>query len=368
MRIALVHRMSPGFAVCVLAVLSLLVVSATPAQQDQVTRTRQEIEALIEQMGRTPPAWWDSVALRYPETLDLTWPKAEGPWNSQKNVGQYLWDVINPNPHRWQEGVRFLHHLLAVNKDNREVLIKIMDALGGRYHDLLEDWPRAVFWWRKAAEMGGNENPLGLAHSYWKMGSREMTTEILSRYRTDYTRHGAVIKLWADLGEYDRALKLAESKVRYGRPDTAYLAAGDVYRSAGWYDQALEYYQKVLEVPDREKPWDLEMNRKRARANLDAIRLFEGLDISRVPDGAYEASSIGYAGQIHVEVQVKESRITAVEVMHHKEKQFYSAIEDTSKQIIAKQSVRGIDATTGATITSEAIINATAKALANASR
>ncbi|MHC4353293.1 MAG: FMN-binding protein [Planctomycetota bacterium] len=48
----------------------------------------------------------------------------------------------------------------------------------------------------------------------------------------------------------------------------------------------------------------------------------------------------------------------------HKERQFYSAFTDTPNQIIARQSVKGVDAVTGATMTSEAIINAAAKALA----
>jgi uncharacterized protein with FMN-binding domain len=38
---------------------------------------------------------------------------------------------------------------------------------------------------------------------------------------------------------------------------------------------------------------------------------------------------------------------------------------DTPAKIIAKQSVQGIDATSNATITSEAIINATAKVLSS---
>jgi len=41
---------------------------------------------------------------------------------------------------------------------------------------------------------------------------------------------------------------------------------------------------------------------------------------------------------------------------------------DTPKKIIDKQAVKGIDATSGATITSEAIINATAKALSAAQK
>jgi uncharacterized protein with FMN-binding domain len=61
-------------------------------------------------------------------------------------------------------------------------------------------------------------------------------------------------------------------------------------------------------------------------------------------------------------------RIVAVRVVKHSEKQFYSSLIDTPQRIIAKQSVKGVDTTSDATLTSEAIINATAKALAGAAR
>jgi uncharacterized protein with FMN-binding domain len=53
-----------------------------------------------------------------------------------------------------------------------------------------------------------------------------------------------------------------------------------------------------------------------------------------------------------------------VKVTRHREKQYYSSLTDTPAKILKRQGVAGIDATSSATITSEAIINATAKALA----
>ena len=64
-------------------------------------------------------------------------------------------------------------------------------------------------------------------------------------------------------------------------------------------------------------------------------------------------------------VVVQGGRIDSIRVTRHKEKQFYTALTDTPAQIVAKQSLR-VDATTGATVTSEAVISATAKALAGA--
>ena len=67
-------------------------------------------------------------------------------------------------------------------------------------------------------------------------------------------------------------------------------------------------------------------------------------------------------------VTVHSGRITDVKVEKHEEKQFYSSIKDTTADIVAKQGVKGVDATSGATITAVAIINASAKALVGGMR
>ena len=332
----------------------------------RVTRTRAEVEALITKVGGSSPEWWDSVEPTYPRTLDLNWPlKAPGKWNAQRNMGQYLWDVINPNPGKWKEGVKLVHQLMIRHKDDPAKLNRSMNTLGRMFHDLLEDWARAAFWWRMSARRGGRYNPLGLAHCYWKLGCREMAVEILSQYDRDYTRHGAVIKFWAEMGQFDKAIMLAEEKARSGMPDVGYLAAGDACRLAGDYEQALSYYEKAAAARNTSgREGDFKRNIERARAGVQAIKCFDALDISRISDGVYSGSSTAYAGPLYVSVTVKSGRIESVKITKHKERQFYSAFTDTPNQIIAKQSVKGVDAVTGATMTSEAIINATAKALA----
>ena len=99
---------------------------------------------------------------------------------------------------------------------------------------------------------------------------------------------------------------------------------------------------------------------------LRVLRMSTRSDLTRVPDGIYRSSSMGYEAQVHVEVAVRSGRIEDVRVTDHHEKQYYSSITDTCQKIIAKQGVTGIDATSSATMTSEAIINAAAKALAEA--
>jgi uncharacterized protein with FMN-binding domain len=336
--------------------------SSSPA--DVPVRTQAQVEALIKQAGTTPPDWWNSVALNYPPTLDLTWAEAKGPWDPSKNLGQFIWSSVNENPGRWKEGAKLLHHVLTVNKDSPERLARTMNALGTVYHNLLGDYARAAFWWRKAVaadyELADEKAP-DLAHCYWKLGSKEMAVAELAPYKEDDSRHGALIKLWGEMGELDKALALAEGMAKGGYPDVAYLAAGDACRMAGRNKQAMEFYQKVV---DATKGWrDIEQNKKRARASLEGLRAAEGLDLAKVADGTYTAESMGYAGPIQVAVTVQGDRILAVKVTKYQEKQYYTALTDTPAQIVRKQGIKGVDAVTSATVTSEAIMNATVKAL-----
>jgi uncharacterized protein with FMN-binding domain len=172
-----------------------------------------------------------------------------------------------------------------------------------------------------------------------------------------------MVKLLADMGETDRAVKICDASAK-AAPEHAYLHAGDACRLAGRYREALVYYQKVLGVDASGKQGErVKRFHDRANANIAAIKFFELFDLSKVADGTYEASSQGYEGPLEVTVAVAGGKITSVKVTNHREKQFYSALTDTPAKIIAKQSVKGIDTTSSATITSEAVVNATAKAL-----
>ena len=349
--------------------------SATPSRPDAGSdsargpqRTKGQIDELIKREGASLPDWWETTPLEYPQTLDLSFPEpAPGGWDNQKNVGQYIWDVINPNPGKWRGGIRFLSHLLEVNKGNREVEVRVMNSMGGIYCRMLGDYVRAAYWWRRAGvetRDGGNRG-VELAECYWKLGNKQMALELLGRMRTQF----ATIKLLSDMGETDRALAIAKSAAQGPTADWAYLYAGDALRVAGRHQEALAMYEKVLTVPATGKQQGrIERSHRRAQANIEGIKVFELLDLTCVPDGTYHSSSLGYEAQVSIEVVVRRGRIGDVRVTEHHEKQYYSSITDTCQKIIAKQSVTGIDTTSSATITSEAIINATAKALAEATK
>jgi uncharacterized protein with FMN-binding domain len=162
------------------------------------------------------------------------------------------------------------------------------------------------------------------------------------------------------MGEFNKALQMAEQSAKVW-PDAGNLTAGDICRFHGQYKQALQYYQKAVAARSgRNKRF-----KERAQASLDAIKAFELLELSRIRNGTYSADALGFRGQVFVAVSVKSAKIVSVKVTSHKEDRAYSSIGEIPRRIVEKQGLKGVDAVSGATVTSEAIINAAAKALAS---
>ncbi len=337
------------------------------AAPPRMIRSKAEIIAEIDRVGKTPPDWYDGTLLRYPDTLDLSWPEpAPKGWDSSKNVGQFIWDRINPNESKWREGVRLMHHILSTAEDPRQ-RERAMLALGSMYHNLHQDYARAAFWYQQAGiDKAPGDKPqdgLHLANCYWQLGSKPMalaTLKAMSR-----KPYGA-IKLLGDMGDTDDAIDMAERFSRSGDASVSFLYAGDACRMAGRLKVAEDYYRRAITAikpAEADKP-HRQRDKARAESSLAAIRFYT-LDAARVKDGTYTASSIGYEADVKVEVVMKSGKIENVGVVEHREKQFYSSITDTPQRILARQTVKDVDSTTGATITSEAIINATATAMAD---
>ncbi|MBM3834841.1 MAG: FMN-binding protein [Verrucomicrobia bacterium] len=335
-----------------------------------VQRAPADVEALIEQAGRTPPTWFEAAPLDYPQTLDLSWPDpAPVIWNYTRNVDHYIWDIISSNPKRYQSGVRLMHHLLAVNQQHEGTRVRAMNELGRMYFEYFRDYARAAFWWRQAkvdqnAKFAESTSPAQLAECYWRLGTRSMAVDLLTRLPLT----PAVVKVWGDLKETEKALALCDEGLKRGfLPSQTYLLAGDVCRAARNFTKAAEFYQRAQEVPATGNTTQVEQIKRdhdRARATLEVIRLFDALDVSRIADGKYPGKSLGYSGNLEVEAIVKGGRTESLEVTHNPDRQYFHAVEETIRRILARQTVNGVDAISGATITSEAVIRAAAKALA----
>lgn len=328
--------------------------------------TPDQVHAIIADAGSTPPDWFDATPLEYPDTLDLSWPlkPPTKDWQSQKNMGQYIWSVINENPRRWHSGIKLVHHCVTLHKDDSPLLERDMQTLGSMYFTLLQDYPRAAFWYQKANLSVSKTNGVRLAECYWRIGNPDMALDMMRGNRLPM----GAIKLLGDMGEIDWALRLTKAFGKYNTNYQAFILAGDALRQAEMPDEAINYYQQVIDSRKfRNKDYEKRF-KARARESVEAIRLFDQADVTKVEDGHYNDSSTGYAGQVNIEVLVEKGSMKSVSVTSHSEKQFYSALTDTTAQLLSTQSVQGIDATSGATITSQAIVNATAKALAKGSR
>jgi uncharacterized protein with FMN-binding domain len=231
------------------------------------------------------------------------------------------------------------------------------------YFILFQDYPRAAYWWREAGVDKNNPNSPRLAECYWRMGNELMAKDQLEG-RTVYLGHA---KLYGDMGDTKKAVEVADFIAsRSQQPHDAYLIAADALRLAGRYRDAINYYQKVLDADEARNEDYSRRYRGRAQESIDTIRSFELFDLRQAADGTYSASALGYEGPITVEVVIGGKRIQKVDVTDHKEKQYYSSLTDIPQQIIAKQSVKGVTATSHATITAEAVLKATAKAVAEA--
>lgn len=336
---------------------------AEPAAADApLVRSKAEVLAVIAAAGETPPDWFDSTPLDYPPTLDLSWPlqPPSGEWKSHVNMGQYIWSVVNENPRHWRSGIKLLHHCVKLHKADRVLLARDMNALGSAYFRLMQDYPRAAFWFQKGKPSVATQDGIHLAECYWRLGNPDMAKAMLH----ERTLNLAAIKLLGGMGELPWALRLTKAYNRTSAEPQANILVADALRSAGRLDQAKDYYQRVIDSKQyRDKEYEQRFV-TRAKESIETIRLYDLADVTKVADGVYSDSSTGYNGKLTVAVTVAGGRMESVKITDHKEKQFYSALTDTPQQLISNQGVLGIDATSGATITSQAIINATAKALA----
>ena len=331
-------------------------------------RTETAVRQLIQESGSRMPDWFDAAPLDFPETLDLNWPDIDTPiWNYQQHIDHYLWDIIDTNASRYRQGVKFISHLLD-RSDLPEIShSKAKEELGRMFFEFFQDYARAAFWWESAKvatseRFRTTDSPARLAECYAQLGNREMAIALLKTIPLT----PAVIKAWGGLRENDHALSLAKEALELGfEASEIHLLSGDACRNVGRYDEAAQYYQQALQV-EIKSPFkaEIERNHRRARDTMEVIRLFDRLDLAKVRNGTYRDRSYGYSGYVNVEVQTAQSSIESAKVTSMSDRQYYHAVEETLQRIKSKQSVKGVDAVSGATVTSEAVIRATARALA----
>lgn len=98
--------------------------------------------------------------------------------------------------------------------------------------------------------------------------------------------------------------------------------------------------------------------------SADTSNKKSGSNSTQYKDGTYTAAGKGKAGDVKVEVKIAEGKLTEINVLDNKET---PAMMDSVKQnlipeIIKKQTTKGVDAVSGATLASNAVLEAVGKA------
>ena len=352
-----VVRASGLLAVAV--ILGASAVGAVPAR-----RTRAEVDALVEKAGQSKPDWWDQVPLDYPRTLDLARTQEFKGWDKQHILSVYVMGVVNPDPSLWKPAAKLLHHVLDTYKDDPKNVRQTQLELAHVWGNLLGDYARGAYWFKKAGSLTAMQDAQ-LARFYRLLGDPTLTREIATAYDMDDTGNGGIIRMWSSIGDFEQALRAARVKGdALEEPDVAYLAAGDACRREGKFDDAVAYYEKVVAAA-KGTP-GIKRNKDRARADIDGAKAATLVDLAHTPDGTYASAAPGFRGDVTVEVVVKAHRVESVRVTKHKDDWFLTAPVEVPAQIVENQGIKGVDAVSGATFTSESIINAAAKALGGA--
>jgi len=381
------------FFVC-LALISGFVLLTPVLSQEEVNKTKAQVDEAIQAAGSEKPDWWESVNMDYPETLDMSWPVRQntmggrgrrgggrrggqggqsGDQASTTNVDDYLSQVVYTDPSKYKAGIKLVDHLMNLHKEDGEKLQRSQNTLGNMFYQLIGDYARAAFWWQKCSESGGTVDPLKMAHCYAELGSKSAAQEMLLQVDENAARNNKdLIKMWAQIGELDRALEMVESFSGGGRggmnQNDKYLFSGELCRGAGQYDKAIGFYEQLIASSDSGAPARGGRGGRsietRAANNLAAVKLMKNLDISKIPDGSYTAEALSYGGPLTVKVECKSGRIVSVEVVQNTDTPNYFARgRMTTNNIIKNKSFKGVVAVTGATISSDAIIYAAVQAL-----
>jgi len=145
--------------------------------------------------------------------------------------------------------------------------------------------------------------------------------------------------------------------------------SGDLYAKTGDLAKAREHYAEAIRLyPTSDQPYGrhlLPRYAAKVKTKLDLLTL-QSLATTRLRDGAYTGRALGYSDKkdLEVTVTIRAGKISDVKVKHE-EKIDLNATKIIPQRIVEKQSLQ-VDGVTGATVTSQAIVEGAFRALRQA--
>ncbi len=289
-----------------------------------------------------------------PLTAELTRLVIPPPWLEAVTT---RWDTGKP----WKEARLEIRRLLGLNQEPaRKEALKLM-------------WV-----YKEKGDMGnGHEYPMYTfmgREFVWSVRAHE---HFLSQPQETVPIYAEVsfAKLYMHFGEFENAkahLDIALANLpgppwRTMREAELHDTYGDLYAAWGQTPDAVAHYNKAIALyPKAKPPYGRHLLPRRAQQVRSKRELlsFDSLDQQRLKDGIYKEKALGYSGDVLLTVKVERSRVADIKVSHQ-EKIDQGACVSVPRQIVQKQSLR-VDAVSGATVTKNAIVGGTYRALQRA--
>jgi uncharacterized protein with FMN-binding domain len=276
---------------------------------------------------KVPPDWFDQVKVTYDTNL---------PWKDARLEVRRLLSL-----HKNREAMKLTVLYLRKGDIGNGHEYPMYLYMGGEYAWAVQEYRKRL----ESLPVGPTHEYLSLAACYRHFGEYEKAIELL------------------EIGMQ----RLPEPPWQIARKADIHDCIGDLYVAMGKVDQATPHYKKAMALyPTSNQPYGRHLLLKRVakiQSKLDLLAM-DAIESSKLKDGTYTDKSLGYVDDITVTITVKRNKITDVRVQH-KEKIDQNASTIIPQRIIAKQSLK-VDGVTGATVTYDAIIDASLRALRKA--
>ena len=165
---------------------------------------------------------------------------------------------------------------------------------------------------------------------------------------------------------YFASAKGVISKMLAGQTPNVDAVSGATYSSNG----IIQAVQNALSKAGNSKTKVTKTNKKNNKTNNKTTKPVEILKPSEnvtYKDGTYTAEAEGFDGLVKVTVMIKNGKITAISNTNTDTKQYFNkAWQKIQPKILQKQAVYGVDTVSGATFSSNGILQAVQKALEKA--
>ena len=214
------------------------------------------------------------------------------------------------------------------------------------------------------------EEPLWAVIAY-----REYVHRPVQKY-PPYFGLGALASLYAERGLFEpaealllRGLDMAPPKAEWVEMRKAEMhdELGDLYSTWDRADKAKQHYRESMKWYSKARPpygrHLLPRRRTKVQTKLDLLSQSSLRGVS-LRDGSYKENALGYSGDIKLTVTVRGGKVSDIS-MKHEEKIEQNATKIIPRRIIEKQSLQ-VDGISGATVTKDAIVAGTLRALRRA--